>query len=151
MNHTANPTSLASGEGVRDHLALALDVDDLAVAVDIARSLAPWFGVAKVGLELYSVAGPSAIEQLRDLDLRVFADLKLHDIPTTVERASRVLGRSGASFVNFHAAGGVDMIRGAVDGLASGARDANLPAPTGLAVTVLTSDPDASAFDARSA
>ena len=56
------------------------------------------------------------------LELAVFADLKLHDIPTTVERAARVLGGYGAAYVNFHAAGGVDMMRGGVDGLADGAR-----------------------------
>jgi orotidine-5'-phosphate decarboxylase len=109
----------------------------------------PWFGVAKVGLELYSAAGPEAISRLRDLDFTVFADLKLHDIPTTVERAARVLGRLGAGYVNFHAAGGVDMLRGAVRGLADGARDVEYPAPVALAVTVLTSDEDVSAFDAR--
>ena len=79
---------------MRNRLALALDVPDLDVAVDLARRLAPWFGVAKVGLELFSAAGPDAIARLRELDLAVFADLKLHDIPTTVERAARVLGRS---------------------------------------------------------
>ena len=112
----------------------------------MARELAPWFGVAKVGLELFSAAGPDAIARLRELDLAVFADMKLHDIPTTVERAARVLGRYGASYVNFHAAGGVDMMRGALAGLADGARDAGRPAPVGLAVTVLTSEEDASAF-----
>jgi orotidine-5'-phosphate decarboxylase len=105
--------------------------------------------VAKVGLELYSAAGPDAVVQLGDLGLRVFCDLKLHDIPTTVGRAARVLGRLGATYVNFHAAGGVDMLRAGVDGLRDGARDAHRPAPIPIAVTVLTSDPDASAFDAR--
>jgi orotidine-5'-phosphate decarboxylase len=133
----------------RDHLALALDVPSLDDAVALARRLQPWFGVAKVGLELYAAAGPDAVARLRDLDFEVFADLKLHDIPTTVERAARVLGRLGAGYVNFHAAGGVDMMRGAVRGLADGARDAGRPAPVALAVTVLTSDDDASAFDTR--
>ena len=133
----------------RDHLAIALDVPSLDEALELAREVAPWFGVAKVGLELFSAAGPEAVEPLHDLGLRVFCDLKLHDIPTTVGRAARVLGRLGVTYLNFHAAGGVDMLRAGVEGVREGARDAHRPAPIPIAVTVLTSDPDASAFDAR--
>jgi len=133
----------------RDHLAMSLDVPSLDEALDLAREVAPWMGVAKVGLELYSAAGPAAVEALRDLGFRVFCDLKLHDIPTTVGRASRVLGRLGVSYLNFHAAGGVDMLRAGVEGVLDGARDAGCAAAVPLAVTVLTSDADASAFDAR--
>ena len=144
-----NPTRPAPGDIARDHLAIALDVPSLGEAVELARSVAPWFGVAKVGLELYSAAGPAMVEPLADLGLRVFCDLKLHDIPTTVGRAARVLGRLGVAYLNFHAAGGVAMLRAGVDGVKEGARDAGRGAPVPLAVTVLTSDPDASAFDAR--
>jgi orotidine-5'-phosphate decarboxylase len=69
-------------------LAVALDVDDIVLASRIARELQPWFGVAKVGLELYSAAGPDAIGALLDLGYEVFFDLKLHDIPTTVGKAA---------------------------------------------------------------
>jgi orotidine-5'-phosphate decarboxylase len=130
-------------------LALALDVPDLDDAATLAKRLDEWFGVAKIGLELFSAAGPAAIERMQQLGFDVFLDLKLHDIPTTVNRAARVLGRRGVRYCNFHAAGGEAMLRGAVEGLAEGARDASLPAPVALAVTVLTSDPDASTFDTR--
>jgi orotidine-5'-phosphate decarboxylase len=144
------PNAMTSSDArVRDRLALALDVDDLDEACARAAAVAPWFGVAKIGLELFTAAGPEAIARLRDLGFAVFCDLKLHDIPTTVERAARVLGRYGATYVNFHAAGGVEMMQGAVAGLAEGASRAGLPAPVPLAVTVLTSDADTSAFDAR--
>lgn len=133
----------------RDHLALALDVGDLRAALLIGERVQPWFGVAKVGVELYAEAGPSAFDALRDKGFRVFADLKLHDIPTTVERAARVLGRRGVDFLNFHAAGGVAMVRAGVEGLAEGARDAGHAPPVALAVTVLTSDPNIDARDAR--
>jgi orotidine-5'-phosphate decarboxylase len=133
----------------RDRLAVALDVPDLDHAEQIAKDVAPWFGVAKVGLELFSAAGPEAIARMRALDLAVFVDLKLHDIPTTVGRAARVLGRLGATYVNFHASGGVDMLRAGVEGLAQGAEEAGTASASAIAVTVLTSDPDASAFDAR--
>src|SRR3954447_16788132 len=129
-----------SAESARDHLALALDVGDLATALRLAEQLQPWFGIAKVGFELYAEAGPDALPALQDMGFRVFADLKLHDIPNTVNRAARVLGRAGVDFLNFHAAGGEEMVRAGVEALADGARDAGLTrAPVALAVTVLTS------------
>jgi len=140
---------MSENKDVRDRLAIALDLPDLDDALRLAREVAPWFGVAKVGLELYSAAGPEAIRQMNSLGLRVFCDLKLHDIPTTVGRAARVLGGHGVAYLNFHAAGGVDMLRAGVEGLLDGARDAHHDVPVPLAVTVLTSDSDASAFDAR--
>jgi orotidine-5'-phosphate decarboxylase len=134
---------------VRQRLALALDVDDLDAARRIAGELAPWIGVAKIGLELYGAAGPAAVEALRADGFRVFLDAKLHDIPTTVGRAARVLGRLGISYLNLHAAGGKAMLTAGVDGMLEGAAEAGFEAPTPIAVTVLTSDPDVSAFDAR--
>jgi orotidine-5'-phosphate decarboxylase len=134
---------------VRERLALALDVGGPAEAEAMARRLAPWFGIAKVGLELYAEAGPAVFERLRALGLSIFADLKLYDIPTTVERAARALGRRGVDFLNFPAAGGTAMLEAGVAGLTEGALEAGHPAPVALAVTVLTSDPDASAFGER--
>jgi len=133
----------------RDHLALALDVGDLDAALAIAQRVQTWFGVAKVGFELYAEAGPVGFDALRDKGFRVFADLKLHDIPNTVGRAARVLGRRGVDFLNFHAAGGEAMLRAGVDGLAEGAREGGHEAPISLAVTVLTSDPNIDARDKR--
>ena len=146
---SAGTTSGETAIEVRDRLAIALDRPDLDDAVGLARDLSPWFGVAKIGLELYSAAGPEAIRQMDALGLSVFCDLKLHDIPTTVGRAARVLGGLGIAYLNFHAAGGVDMLRAGVEGVLEGAHDAGRTAPVPIAVTVLTSDPDASAFDAR--
>ena len=128
---------------VRARLAVALDVDDAVAALRIGRELQPWIGVAKVGLELYSAAGPDIVGGLHDLGLTVFCDLKLHDIPTTVGRAARVIGSLGAQYLNFHAQGGVRMLGAGVEGFLAGAADAGLPAPTPLAVTILTSDGDA--------
>jgi orotidine-5'-phosphate decarboxylase len=127
----------------RDRLALALDVDDLVLAHRLARDLHPWFGVAKVGLELYTAAGPDAISTLVELGFDVFLDLKLHDIPTTVGKAANVIGALGVRYLTLHAHGGVAMLRAGVEGLAEGAARADEPEPTALAVTVLTSDRDA--------
>lgn len=134
---------------VRDRLALPLDVGDLDAALTMARTVAPWFGVAKVGYELYAEAGPDAFARLHDLGFAVFCDLKLHDIPNTVERGAAALARHGVRFMNAHAAGGADMLRAFVAGAHDGARSVGLEPPVTLAVTVLTSDADASPFDAR--
>lgn len=130
---------------IRSKLALVLDVDDAVAALRLARDLRPWFGVAKVGLELYSAAGPDVIGALGDLGYDVFCDLKFHDIPTTVGRAARVIGALGATYLNFHAQGGVPMLTAGVEGFLAGASDAGLPAPVPLAVTILTSEASAPA------
>jgi len=75
----------------------------------------------------------------------VFCDLKYHDIPTTVERAARVVGALGATYLNFHAQGGTTMLRAGVSGFLDGASNAGLPTPIPLAVTILTSDDQAPA------
>ncbi len=133
-------SSVVVDEALRSRLALALDFDDLVVATRLARALKPWFGVVKVGLELYSAEGPEAITTMAALGYDVFADIKLHDIPSTVGKASRVFGSLGASYLTLHAFGGVDMLRAGVEGLRTGAENAGLPEPVALAVTILTSD-----------
>jgi orotidine-5'-phosphate decarboxylase len=127
----------------RDKLALALDMDDLVAALRMAKDLQPWFGVAKVGLELFSASGPDAVASLSDLGYDVFLDLKLHDIPTTVEKAARVAGALGVSYLTIHAMGGPVMLRAGVEGFLEGAMAAGFERPIALAVTVLTSDNDA--------
>lgn len=133
-------TGLGAPGRLRSKLALALDVDDLVVATRLAQELSPWFGVAKVGLELFSAAGSEAVAVLGGYGYKVFLDLKLHDIPTTVARAARVLGALGASYVTLHAQGGLEMLQAGVQGLAEGSSRAGVEPAAALAVTVLTSD-----------
>lgn len=138
-------TPAAPLSAVRERLVLPLDVDDLVGATRLARLCKPWFGVVKVGLELYSAAGPDAITAFVDEGFDVFADLKLCDIPTTVRRAAQVMGSLGATYLTVHGFGGVEMVRAAVEGFDAGAEAVGLPRPEILAVTVLTSDGDAPA------
>ena len=93
-------------EEVRRRLCLVLDVDDIVAAQRTARLLAPWFGTVKVGLELFSAAGPEAVTSFVEAGFDVFCDLKLHDIPNTVGSAARVLGTLGARWVTVHTSGG---------------------------------------------
>ena len=142
---TATAAAAGAPPEERAKLALVLDMDDSVAALRLARELRPWFGVAKVGLELYSASGPDVVGALVEQGYDVFCDLKYHDIPTTVGRAARVIGALGATYLNFHAVGGVPMLAAGVEGFCSGAADAGLPAPVPLAVTILTSEADAPA------
>jgi orotidine-5'-phosphate decarboxylase len=128
---------------IRSRLALALDVDDDVEALQLAKSLQPWFGVVKVGLELFTAAGPTIVTRLAQEGFGVFLDLKLHDIPTTVNKAARVCGSLGVSYLTMHAHGGSDMLSAGVEGLRDGAHAAGMPAPIALGVTILTSDDSA--------
>lgn len=138
----------------KDYLALALDCSDLKRAVQLARSLSDYFRVAKIGLELYSAAGAEAVSAIKGLGYEVFCDLKLHDIPNTVHRASRVIGTLGVSYLTMHASGGCDMLKAGVQGLCEGADSAGSQTVGGqaivLAVTVLTSQPLVSISQASS-
>jgi orotidine-5'-phosphate decarboxylase len=138
-------------------LVVALDTSDLADAESMARRLAPEVAALKVGLELFTAAGPSAISKIRDIR-PVFLDLKLHDIPNTVERAAFNTARLGIEMLTVHALGGEAMVAAAVRGSADGARDAGFDRPLVLAITVLSSvageglaSPASLAFEAKAA
>ena len=139
----SSETAAGLSPELRSKMVLALDVDDLVEAMRLAKQLSPWFGVVKVGLELFSAAGPDAVGALVDKDFDVFLDLKLHDIPTTVGKAARVAGALGAKYLTMHAHGGEAMLRAGVEGLVEGATRADLELPKAIAITVLTSDSDA--------
>lgn len=138
-------------------LVVALDTSDARAAEDLARRLAGSVGMVKVGLELFTAAGPDAVPRLGE-HVPVFLDLKLHDIPTTAGRAARNAGRLGALMLTVHALGGPEMVRAAVEGAAEGAGEAGAEPPAVVAVTVLSSlaeaagaSPASLAFEAVSA
>jgi orotidine-5'-phosphate decarboxylase len=114
-------------------LAIAFDVATLEQALALDERLGAGPELAKVGLELFTAAGPDAVKALRSRGRRVFLDLKLHDIPNTVERAATEAARLGAELLTVHATGGAEMIAAAVRGARAGG-DTRV-----VAVTVLTS------------
>ena len=93
----------------------------------------------KVGLELFVQAGPQVVAQFREQGLRVFLDLKFHDIPATMAGACRRAAALGAELITVHACAGSEALKVAQAAAVDGAVGAGLPAPTLLAVTVLTS------------
>lgn len=119
-------------------LVVALDLADLEAAERLAAELADAVGMLKVGLELFSAHGPEAVRRIGEHG-PVFLDLKLHDIPTTVERASRACARLGVRVVTVHALGGEAMVAAAVRGAEEGAGEAGREPPLVAAVTVLSS------------
>ena len=91
----------------------------------------------KIGMELFYSEGPSLIKELKQKGFKLFLDLKLHDIPTTVEKAMSVIGKLNVDIVNLHAAGGIKMMKAALRGLRKTNTDTLL-----IAVTQLTSTTD---------
>ena len=89
----------------------------------------------KIGMELFYAEGPDIVRKIKARGHKIFLDLKLHDIPNTVKSAMRVLSRLDVDMVNLHAAGTIDMMRAAIEGLTR--EDGNRPML--LAVTQLTS------------
>jgi orotidine-5'-phosphate decarboxylase len=122
-----------AGSDARDRLIVALDYPSADAALKLVDELdgsCRWF---KVGMELYYAAGNSILKRLLDRDLKVFLDLKLHDIPNTVAGAVRSVAGTGASLLTIHTGGGERMMRAAAEAAMSpGSLEL-------LAVTVLTS------------
>ena len=94
----------------RDKLAYALDFPSFAQAEEGAARVAHAAGVLKVGLELFVSEGPRAVALGQKLGCDVFLDLKLHDIPETVERAVAAAAAHGVRYLTLHAAGGPKML-----------------------------------------
>jgi orotidine-5'-phosphate decarboxylase len=116
-------------------LAVALDVgsaDEIPGVLDRLPDTIRWY---KVGLELYTAAGPAALRVLQERNKKIFLDLKLHDIPNTVAGAVRSASKLGVHLVTVHAVGGKAMLKAAADA-AREAGDARLRL---VAVTTLTS------------
>ena len=118
----------------KDKLIVALDVDTRHKAIELARTLSGRIGALKVGLELFTLAGPDFVRDLVAADHRVFLDLKFHDIPNTVGRASRRAATLGTFMFNVHAGGGAKMMEAAAQAIQ------DMPEkPLVIGVTVLTS------------
>lgn len=116
-----------------DRICIALDFPARAEVLEAARRFGPRVGWLKVGLEAFVAEGPSLVREVAACGARVFLDLKLHDIPHTIERAVLAAARSGAAMINVHASGGRAMLEAARRALAGP------DAPRLIAVTLLTS------------
>jgi orotidine-5'-phosphate decarboxylase len=123
-------------------LIAALDVETAAEARQIIEELKGAVGAFKIGLQLFTSAGASFVRETVESGARVFLDLKFHDIPNTVARASIEAARMGVWMFNLHASGGGEMMRRAATETREFCRRENLTPPLIIGVTVLTSSND---------
>lgn len=121
----------------KDKIIVALDVEHMAQALKLVELLHDDVGAFKIGKQLFTSTGPDAVRRIHGLGGRVFLDLKFHDIPTTVAKASVEAARHGVFMFNMHALGGSAMMQEAVQAvrLEPGIQKQ----PLMIAVTVLTS------------
>jgi orotidine-5'-phosphate decarboxylase len=129
--HSPVITGLPASSGMRERLIVALDVSSAAEAQKLVARVGEAAGIYKVGLQLFTAEGPSIVRDLVSSGRRVFLDLKLHDIPTTVALAVKSAAELRVDMLTIHSSGGAAMLRAATEAAAG---RMNL-----LAVTVLTS------------
>ena len=117
--------------GIRDRLIVALDFPDQTKALELVSTLSGAVSIYKIGLQLYTAAGPEIVRRVAATGAGIFLDLKLHDIPNTVASAVRSAADLGVQMLTIHLCGGRAMVEAAVKAKPTGL--------TLLGVTVLTS------------
>ncbi len=117
---------------------IACDFSSSAETLEFLDKLGDSRPYVKIGMELFYAEGPAMVKKLKDRGHKVFLDLKLHDIPNTVNKAMKVLAGLDIDMCNVHAAGTVEMMEAAVRGLAEGS-EGKASRPLLIAVTQLTS------------
>lgn len=123
----------------KERIILALDVDDLGEAEKLVVELKDYVGFFKVGLQLFTSYGFSAIKMIRDHGAKVYCDLKFHDIPNTVSHACSNLIKHNINFFNIHLQGGSKMVSQVVKTSKDTAKNLGIEPPTILGVSLLSS------------
>src|SRR5690242_6537988 len=124
---------------MRNPIIAALDVPTAEQALELAKQIAPAVGAFKIGMELFTAAGPDIVRRVRDTGASVFLDLKFHDIPNTVAKAVASAVRLDVQMLTIHTSGGLEMMRAAEESAQKTALQSGRNAPLVLGVTVLTS------------
>jgi orotidine-5'-phosphate decarboxylase len=124
---------------INNRLIVALDVETAAEAREIINELRSEVGAFKIGLQLFSAAGASFVREAAALGVKIFLDLKFHDIPNTVANAAIEVARMQIWMFNVHAIGGAEMMRHTVERVREICEQENLNQPKIIGVTVLTS------------
>lgn len=123
----------------KDKLIIALDVETAQRARELFAALHDVAGMFKIGMQLFTAAGPAIVREIVRAGGRVFLDLKYHDIPNTVAAAGVEAARHGVSIFNVHTFGGTEMMRRTADAVGEVAEREGLVRPKIIGVTLLTS------------
>ena len=126
----------------KDKLIVALDTSSLEDAKRLIDEMNDHTGLFKIGLELFMHSGMKVFDLAKEMNVRIFFDCKLKDIPNTVAQASRNIVKNNVAMFNLHATGGFDMMKATSEAVVEEAQASNLPKPILIAVTVLTSMSD---------
>lgn len=117
----------------------ALDVPTREKALELVRELGSEVGAFKIGLQLFTAAGPDIVREIVAMGYRVFLDVKFHDIPQTVANASIEVAKLGVWMFNVHVSGGKEMLRKTVEAVGVACAEMGIRKPLFIGVTVLTS------------
>jgi orotidine-5'-phosphate decarboxylase len=134
--HIAKKSSPAEAS---EKIIVALDVDSPQAAREIVRELGDSVGAYKVGMQLFTAAGPDLVREFTAAGRRVFLDLKFHDIPNTVARAGVEAAKLGVWMFNVHALGGREMMERTAEAVTQHCSVEGTEKPKIVAVTILTS------------
>ena len=134
-----SPAAALEASNIRQRIIVALDVPTADEARNIVAELADGVGAFKVGMQLFTAAGPDFVRELTSQGNKVFLDLKYHDIPNTVAAAGLEAAKMGVWMFNLHASGGSAMMRRTVAEIDEYSESTGKQRPLIIAVTVLTS------------
>lgn len=123
----------------KNDVIIALDFKDRAETFAFLDKFTEEKPFVKIGMELFYGEGPDIVREIKERGHNIFLDLKLHDIPMTVKKSMKNLALLGVDMTNVHAAGTIEMMKYALEGLEEGAREAGRERALLIAVTQLTS------------
>jgi len=123
----------------RERIIAALDVAARAEAREIVDELRDEVGAFKIGSQLFTAAGPDLVREFTSAGVRIFLDLKFHDIPNTVAKAAIEAARLGVWMLNVHTLGGSRMMMQTVQEVRQACEQEDLERPLMIGVTILTS------------
>ena len=121
-----------------DKIIVAIDGMDRNEAISFLKGC-PDISWVKVGLELFTKEGPAIINIFKDMDKKIFLDLKFHDIPNTMSSASYHVSKLGVDIISLHASAGLNALQLSKEATLKGSREINNKPPEVIAITVLTS------------
>lgn len=124
---------------IKNSIICAVDTDNISKANQLINNVKPYVGAFKLGLEFFIAQGPEGVKKIKESGVDIFLDLKLHDIPNTVEKAVKQVAKLNCFMTTIHTLGGSDMMKAA-----RYAVEYSENKPLLIGVTVLTSHIDIS-------